>query len=173
MLKPEFREKPAGKVVLAPTLGPAVSLFCFPLQAKSKYWMLALNKIHFLTQGGTELWAEVRGVVRALVSTTGGFHQRLPPLGGTWQHLEQLDGALLASVGKGWDAAEHPAVQDSSPQWSHVFQNASSAETENGGLESDSTGPNPISAMCSFMNRRVSGPCLPHLQDGTNNHKGA
>lgn len=82
MLKPEFWEKPAGKVVLAPTLGPAVSLFCFPLQAKSKYWMLALNKIHFLTQGGTELWDEVRGVVRALVSTTGGFSPAPSHLGG-------------------------------------------------------------------------------------------
>lgn len=56
MLKTEFQEKPAGKVVLAPTLGPAVPLFYTPLQAKSKYWVLALNETQLPHSGvGTVL----------------------------------------------------------------------------------------------------------------------
>lgn len=78
----EFQEKPAGKVVLAPTLGPAVlcSTFLFRLKANT---VLALNETQLLTRGGAVRWGERRGQSTGSQPQVVAFHQPLPTLGDT------------------------------------------------------------------------------------------
>ena len=119
MLKPEFQEKPAGKVVLAPTLGPAVPLFCFPLQAKRKYWVLALNKIELPHSGrdGAVRWGERRGQSTRL-NHRWFFTSAFPPWGTPGNIWSNWMGHYWHLLGKGWGRCWTPcSALDSSPQW--------------------------------------------------------
>lgn len=77
-----FWEKPAGKVVLAPTSAPALPQFYFPLHTKSIHWVLALNKIllSHSRRDSTVRWGEKHGLEHCF-STGSGFPQPLPTSG--------------------------------------------------------------------------------------------